>query len=312
MLIHAFITSRLDYCNSLLLGVTDQQLKRLQSVQNAVARLVTGARRSDHITPVLQSLHWLPVRQRVHYKIAMLVHKCLNGRAPQYLIDECRLAGCRRSRTRSASRQMLEVTRCNTTFGDRSFAAAAPQVWNSLPDSVWYFTLCEDTLNFAKRLKSHLIISAAAPLTFNWCPLNELIIIIIISGAQIPFIGCRDSDYYTSAGFSISCRDSISGRVSTSGIAAKLRPPGTCDIRTMLEVISVRLTSPERATMDVRLPWQVHERGTVYRQLSAQPPHRLPPLKKNLNHFCLDCHSVCDNVYRSLTMFSALAAVCTV
>ena len=62
----------------------------------------------------------------------------------------------------------------------------------------------------------------------------------------------------------------------------------------------------------VRLPRQVHERGTVYRQLSAQPPHRLLPLKKNLNHFCLDCHSVCDNIYRSLTMFSALAAVCTV
>jgi len=62
----------------------------------------------------------------------------------------------------------------------------------------------------------------------------------------------------------------------------------------------------------VRLPWQVHERGTVYRQLSAQPPHRLLPLKNNLNHFCLDCHSVCDNVYCLLTMFSALAAVCTV
>ena len=62
----------------------------------------------------------------------------------------------------------------------------------------------------------------------------------------------------------------------------------------------------------VRLPWQVHERGTVYHQLSAQPPHRLTPLKKNLNHFCLDCHSVCDNVCRSLTTFSALAVVCTV
>jgi len=62
----------------------------------------------------------------------------------------------------------------------------------------------------------------------------------------------------------------------------------------------------------VRLPWQVYERGTVYRQLSAQPPHRLLALKKNLNHFCLDCHSVCDNVYCLLAMFSALAAVCTV
>ena len=104
-LLHAFITSRLDYCNSLLLGVTDQQLKRLQSVQNATARLVTGARRFDHITAVLQSLHWLPVRQRICYKIALLVHKCLNGRSPHYLIDECCLAdGC----------QMLQVTRCNT------------------------------------------------------------------------------------------------------------------------------------------------------------------------------------------------------
>jgi len=62
----------------------------------------------------------------------------------------------------------------------------------------------------------------------------------------------------------------------------------------------------------LRLPWQVYERGTVYRQLSAQPPHRLLPLKKNLNHFCLDCHSVCDNVCCLLTMFSALAAVCTI
>jgi len=129
-----------------LLGVTDQQLKRLQSVQDAAARLVIGARRSDHITPVLQSLHWLPVRQRISYKIAMLVHKCLNGRAPKYLIDECRLAGGCRSGTRSAGRQMLEVTRCNTSFGDRSFGAAAPQVWNSLPDSVQDFTLSEDTL----------------------------------------------------------------------------------------------------------------------------------------------------------------------
>jgi len=86
----------------------------------------------------------------------MLVRKCLNGRASQYFIDECRLAGGRRSGTRSAGRQMLEITSCNTTLGDCSFVAAAPQVRNSLPDSVRGFTLCEDT--FAKRLKSHLII----------------------------------------------------------------------------------------------------------------------------------------------------------
>ena len=95
-LVHAFISSRLDYCNSLLFGVTDQQLKRLQS---AAVRLVTGTRRSDHITPVLKVLHWLPVRQRIQYKMAMLIYKCLNERAPEYLVTDCCWAGNRRSGT---------------------------------------------------------------------------------------------------------------------------------------------------------------------------------------------------------------------
>ena len=71
-------------------------------------------------------------------------------------------------------------------------------------------------------------------------------------------------------------------------------------IRFLFSWIPCSLTPYAHPSETVRLPWQVHERGTVYRQPSAQPPHRLLPLKKNLNHFCLDCHSVCDNVYRSL------------
>jgi len=87
-----FIRSSVHPCLTivtLLFGVADQQLKRLQSVQNAAARLVTGTRRSDRITPVLKVLHWLPVRERIQYKMAMLVHKCLNERAPEYLITDC-------------------------------------------------------------------------------------------------------------------------------------------------------------------------------------------------------------------------------
>jgi len=66
----------------------------------------------------------------------MLVHKCLNERAPEYLITDCCWAGSRDSRTRSAGCQMLEVVRMNTSLGVRSFAAAAPRVWNGLPDVV--------------------------------------------------------------------------------------------------------------------------------------------------------------------------------
>ena len=73
-----FISCRLDYCNSLLYGISDTLLQRLQSVQNAAARLVTGTRRPDHITPVLRQLHWLPVRQRIRFKIA----GCFPGNHP--------------------------------------------------------------------------------------------------------------------------------------------------------------------------------------------------------------------------------------
>jgi len=124
-----FISCRLDYCNALLYGIADGQLQRLQSVQNAAARLVTGTRRTDHITPVLQSLHWLPVRQRVTFKLATLVHNCLNGRAPGYLADDFRLAGRGRPDSRSAASMMLDIPRTTTSLGDKAFAVAGPRVW---------------------------------------------------------------------------------------------------------------------------------------------------------------------------------------
>jgi len=76
-LVHAFVSSRLDYCNSWLYGVGDGLLKKLQAVQNAAARVVTGAKKFDHLTPVLRDIRWLPVRHRIKYKLAMTVYKCL-------------------------------------------------------------------------------------------------------------------------------------------------------------------------------------------------------------------------------------------
>jgi len=81
-LVHVFVSSRLDYCNALLYGVADGLYRRLQSVQNAAVRLVSGLRRRDHIRPTLLRLHWLPVRQRVLFKVAVLVYQCLNDLAP--------------------------------------------------------------------------------------------------------------------------------------------------------------------------------------------------------------------------------------
>jgi len=100
----------------------------LQSVQNAAARLVTGTRRSDHISPVFRQL--LPVHQRVRvdFKVATFVHQSLCGISPPYLADDCRLvADARERRLRSTA------SRTCGTFGDRAFGAAGPGLWNSLP-----------------------------------------------------------------------------------------------------------------------------------------------------------------------------------
>jgi len=91
MLAQAFISSCLDYCNSTLYGIIDSLFWRLQTVQNATARLITGVQRKDHITPILQQLCWLPVHERVIFKHALLVFKAVHGLLPPYLTDNCQL-----------------------------------------------------------------------------------------------------------------------------------------------------------------------------------------------------------------------------
>jgi len=84
-LIHAFITMKLDHCNSLLYGLPEYLIKRLQYVQNSAARLLTCKRKFDHITPILHEIHWLPVKYRIMFKILVLTYKAIHSIAPQYI-----------------------------------------------------------------------------------------------------------------------------------------------------------------------------------------------------------------------------------
>jgi len=108
---------------------------RLTYLRTTAARLITGTRRRDHITLVLRDLHWLPVWRRVDYKLALPVCKSLHGLAPFYLADDCILASSSkyRHRLRSADVDTCIVPRTRTRFGDRSFPASGPRIWNSLP-----------------------------------------------------------------------------------------------------------------------------------------------------------------------------------
>ena len=120
-LIHAFITSRLDYCNLLLYGPPSSSLKKLQKVQNMAAKILTLRRKYEHITPILQELHWLPVEHRITYKILPTTHRALNCKAPQYITDLLPPYIPARN-LRSEGEGYLVVRKTHTkTFGERSF-----------------------------------------------------------------------------------------------------------------------------------------------------------------------------------------------
>ncbi len=87
MLIHAFMTSRLDYCNALLGGCSACLINKLQMVQNAAVRVLTRTRKYDHISTIMSTMHWLPIKHRIDFKILLITYKALNGLAPQYLSE---------------------------------------------------------------------------------------------------------------------------------------------------------------------------------------------------------------------------------
>ena len=128
MLVHSLITSRMDYFNSLLYGLPKYSIARLQLLQNKTARIVTKYKKSNHITPLLQSLHWLPVEKRIAFKIGCHCFKCIHGTAPGYFTSLVSIY----NPNRSSSAVSLDQPIPKSNFSRRAFSFSAQSVWNAL------------------------------------------------------------------------------------------------------------------------------------------------------------------------------------
>jgi len=136
-LVHAFVTSRIDYCNALLANAPRTTTDKLQRVLNAAARVITGTRKFDR--GLTHELHWLDVPQSFTFKLCVTVYKCPHGLAPQYLSELCvpvaDVAG--RRQLRSASRGLQYFPHYNmSNYGRRAFSYAGPHAWNLLAENV--------------------------------------------------------------------------------------------------------------------------------------------------------------------------------
>ncbi len=153
MLINAFMTSILYYCNALLGGCSASLINKFQMVQNATSRVLTRTRKYDHISPVLSTLHWLPIKHCIDFKIVLITSKALNGLVQQYLSELLSHYSPPRPLCSQNSGHLIIPRISKSTAGGRSFSYLAPKLWNNLPNNVREAdTLCQ----FKSKLNTHL------------------------------------------------------------------------------------------------------------------------------------------------------------
>ena len=136
-LVTSYILSRLDYCNCLLMGTPTSVIQPLHKIQNFAARLVLLAPRHHHSTSLLEKLHWLPISERIKYKVACMCFSAISGSGPAYLSELLHVFTPSRTLRSSSDTRMLEIQQYECkTHCFRNFSFFGPHIWNSLPQDL--------------------------------------------------------------------------------------------------------------------------------------------------------------------------------
>ena len=155
-LVHSFVLSRIDYCNSCLYGIRKCEMDQLQKLMNSAVRFIfnlIGDRYRDHITPYLKVLHFLPVEYRIKFKIALMAYRCINNFAPIYLKQLLTPKEGLQSLRISSDCFRLNIPKLpKTSNGYKRFSYIAPLEWNKLPYDI---RTCPDLQTFKKKLKTY-------------------------------------------------------------------------------------------------------------------------------------------------------------
>ena len=153
MIINSLVFSRLFYCSNVWSNTSKCNVNKLQAVQNFACRIVSGARKFDHVTPIRKELNWLSVPSQLYYRNATMAFKCMTGQAPEYLTSKfIKRAEVSRRSTRNS--QLLQIPFFRTAAGQRTFFYRTVNLWNSLDNS---FKLCNSIDVFKTRLRTKLL-----------------------------------------------------------------------------------------------------------------------------------------------------------
>ena len=155
-LVHAFVLSHIDNCNSILFGLPEVLLSKVQHIQNSAARLITRTKRCESISPVLYNLHWLPVNKRIMFKILVITFKCIHGNSPDYIQELISLYKSSRVLRSSSKNLLVQYSVKTKTYGQRSFQFAAPMLWNKLP---YHIRQSDTEHQFRANLKAFLFVN---------------------------------------------------------------------------------------------------------------------------------------------------------